>query len=83
LRLQGKNISGFRLHADEDQLTETMIGLFKKGAAIPALVNIYDEKTKPRGHRAMPIYEFEKKSNLLSYVENQLKSLRRRLGLGP
>jgi hypothetical protein len=44
----------------EDQLTSTLMELLRKGAVIPGLVNIYDEKAKPRGESALSVHEFPK-----------------------
>lgn len=78
---QGKNIPGFRVYSSEDQLTTTLIDLFKRSAVIPALINVYDEKVKPRNHREMPRYDFEKRSHVLSYMEQKLREFRRRWNL--
>jgi Protein of unknown function (DUF3800) len=72
---KGKHIPGFGLAATEDQITETLMGYFRKGVRIPGQVNVFDSKTKPKDESVFDVQRFDKRNKLFSYFQQKLKLL--------
>ena len=70
---------GISMDMNEDNLAGTLINLLKTGAAIPGLINIYDDKLKPRTEHAMDVFVLPKRGNYISHISTKGKLLKKRL----
>ena len=76
----GDRIPGVSMLMNEDDITNTLISRLKRSPSVLPWDNIYDDRKTPRNKGEMPIREFAKKQNFISYIEQSLSFIRRRLG---
>jgi hypothetical protein len=74
---KGNGIKGFSVRVNEDQIVESMIDSFKRGAVAPGLMNIYDAKKKHIDHTALAAVSFDNNASHYSYLEKLIRLVRR------
>ena len=74
---KGSPIREFSITMGEDQIVESLIASFKRGAVAPGLMNIYDAKIKPRDHTALASVGFSNNASHYSYLEKAIRWFRR------
>ena len=76
---QSSKVDGIYMSLTEDQITSMLIRMLKKSALPGSVMNIYDEKTKPRTSNALDVYSFPSNASYLSYVETKWKAIKKSL----